>query len=171
MAVSILTISGAALLTSAITTIESGSLMSKTTVAEGIAEQLADEIGLIGFPRGVNVPPVSGTERALFDHVDDFADYDRIPPVDPLNRVLGTEEVSGVLPRHAALQPMPGYLDSFRQTVSVERILPNSNGFDVTAVDTDYRRVTVTVSYREANGNEIPLAKRTRILSRVGFTP
>lgn len=171
MAVTIMTITGSALLTAAMASIQSGALMSQTLVAEGIADQLADEVFLVGFPRGTNVLPTAGTARVLFNHIDDYGDYDRRPPVDRLNRVLGTEDVTVNTPRNAALQPQPGYLDSYRQKVVVERLSPTSSSFNVVTSDTDFRRVTVIVTYTDASGVEVPLAKRTRILSRLGFTP
>ena len=171
LAITIMTLTGSALLTAAMSAIDSGSLMSRTLVAEGIADQLADEIYLVGFPRGANTLPTPGTPRVAFNHVDDFGNYSCRPPVNRNGRVLGTEDVSPSTSRNAALQPQAGYLDSFRQSVSVEQVSPNSSGFDVVSMDTDYRRVTVTVSYQEPNGGEIPLVKRTLLLSRVGFTP
>lgn len=171
MAVTIMTITGSALLTAAMASIQSGALMSQTLVAEGIADQLADEVFLVGFPRGTNVLPTPGTARVLFNHIDDYGDYDRRPPVDRLNRVLGTEDVTVNAPRNAALQPQPGYLDSYRQKVVIERLSPTSSSFNVVTSDTDFRRVTVIVTYTDASGVEVPLAKRTRILSRLGFTP
>lgn len=170
MAMTILTLTGTALLSASMAAIQSGSLMNQTVVAEGIADQLADEIEAVGFPRGTNTLPSAGIPRVLYNHVDDFAGYNQKPPVDRLNKTLGMEDPSGST-RNAALQPEPGFLGSFRQQVAVERISPNGSGFDVVTSDTDYRRVTVTVSYQDAGGTEVPLVKRIRILTRVGFTP
>lgn len=170
MAMTILTITGSALLTAAMSAIQSGSYLSRTVVAEGIADQLADEIAAVGFPRGSNSLPTPGVPRILFNHVDDFSGYDKKPPLDRLNNTLGTEDPSGS-PRNAALQPQPGYLGNFRQQVTVERLSPNGTGFDIVSSDTDYRRVTVCVTYQDSSSPEIPLVKRTRILTRVGFTP
>ncbi|MCA9098030.1 MAG: type II secretion system protein [Planctomycetaceae bacterium] len=170
MAMTILTITGSALLSAAMATIQSSSIMSQAVVAEGIADQLADEIQAIGFPRGTNTLPSAGTPRVAFNHVDDFAGYNQKPPVDRLNKTLGTEDPF-VSTRNAALQPESGFISKFRQQVVVERLSPNLNSFDVVTSDTNYRRITVTVSYQDAAGTEIPLVNRTRILTRVEFTP
>ncbi len=174
MGVTITTIAGAALLTSLSAAVRSSSDALHTAVARGLAEQLMDEIASARFPNATNTAP-SGSTRADFDDVDDYAGWSESPPADRSGRELGTEgyQLLGVdFPRLFQMRPESSFLGAFRRSVEVERVQPDAgSGWTATTQHTRFRRVTVAVSRRNGRGRDVPLARATRIFSHVPYAP
>jgi hypothetical protein len=171
----IVTISGTALLTAAMAAVQSSSEGANILLAQGIANQLMDEIAAMRFPDGVSPAPPTGTLRALFNDLDDYAGWSARPPTDRQGCVLGTEGSSagGVnVLRPIAVQPDASTLGSFTESVLVERVQPNSSGdWTTVTTHTGHRRVTVQVNYTDARGVTRPLATNTRIFAAVAMSP
>ncbi len=174
MGVTITTVAGAALLTSIGAAVRSSTDAMHASVARGLAEQLMDEIAAVRFPAAANSTP-AGSTRENFDDLDDYAGWSESPPADRRGRELGTEGslILGVeIPRLFQMRPEPNVIASFQRAVEIERVQPDAgNGWTVVSQPTNFRRVTVTVSRRNARNVLIPLARTSRIFSHVPFTP
>jgi type II secretory pathway pseudopilin PulG len=174
VAVTITAIAGGALLASLGGAVRSSTESTRAAVARGIAEQLMEEIAATRFPAATNTTP-SGSTRANFDDIDDYDGWSASPPVDRYGHILGTDgrQLSGALiERPDDLQPDGNFVAGFSHTVSVERVTPDTGtGWNVVSQHTDFRRVTVTVTYTDAQSHTQTLAELTRVFSYVPIAP
>lgn len=167
MAMTVAVISGTALLTSVGAAIQSSTETLNSSLALGLAEQFMDEVSATRFPVATNVALPSNSVRALFDDMDDFSGYSQSPPVDRNGYALGTEGPGSLPPalRVVWMQPEPSFFTGFTQQVVVERLLPNGTGWTVVTQHTNYRRVTVTITYTDPRGQTKTLAQLVRIFA------
>lgn len=167
MAMAVAAISGTALLTSIGTAIQSSTETLNTSLAQGLAEQLMDEVSATRFPAATNVPLSAKSARSVFDDMDDFNAYSRSPPEDRNGYAIGTEGPGSLPPAMRALwmQPDASFFNGFSQQVLVERLLPNGTGWTVVSQHTDYRRVTVTISATDPRGQTRDLAQVVRVFA------
>ncbi len=175
IAVSLTTLAGGALLTAVGSTIQISSDSLYTAMAQGMADQLMDEIASVKFPRSTETSWNQGSGRTAFDDLDDYNGWNASPPQTRDGFALGTERMSfGVssMPRPNNFQPDPRLLNRFRQQVTVEKIVESSgNAWVVVTSPTSLRRVTVTISYTDARGQTRPLAVQSRVFSDVAVAP
>lgn len=173
VSITITTLAGAAVLTSLGAAVRSSSDAIRTTVAQGLAEQLMDEIAAVRFPDG-DSSLSTGSLRSEFEDIDEYNGWSSRPPVDRKGRTLGTEgSVAGLdAPRPEALRPDPDFLNRFTREVEVQRVRPDgNNGWLVVTQHTDFRRVLVRVRYTDAQSNTVLLAELSRIFSYVPIAP
>ncbi len=174
IAVSITTLAGGALLASLGGAVHSSTDAMQASVARGLAEQLIDEIASTRFPPETNSTP-SGAGRSGFDDIDDFASWSSSPPVDRQGTSLGADGLddSGLpAARPTGLQPDLSFMARFTRAVVVERVDPDTgSGWNVVSQHTNFRRVTVSVTYTDAQSHTKTLAELTRIFSYVPVAP
>lgn len=173
--VTITAIAGAALLTSIGGAVRSSTDTAHAAVARGLAAQLMTEIASVRFPTEANTSSLGNT-RDSFDDIDDYDDWTSSPPVDRQGRPLGTEGAvvfgQANLPRLHQMRPSRGFLEHFARSVQVERVVPDADsGWNVVSRPTDFRRVTVRVTYTDDRTPTRTLAEMTRIFSHVPVTP
>jgi len=179
VAVSIAAIAGTALLTSIASAVSSSTYTVQTSMAQGLAEQLLDEIAAAKFPDGTNSSSPSSYTRSAFDDIDDYDNWSGGRPRDKEGRIIGAEgfelkwfSSSFYIYRPAEMRPNLDYLNRFSREVSVERIRPDAaNSWTTTTDNTNHRRVTVAVSFTDGQDNTQTLAEMTRIFSYVPITP
>ncbi len=147
------------------------------TIAQGIADQLADEVvgcrymAIGTTPYQITLGP-SATERAagtreLYNDIDDFDGFVAQPPADPWGVELGTDDQSGD-ERHPAFHLDDGYLDDWREEISVYYVDPT----DLTTPlphgqVSDYRAVEVAVLCDRPEGGTRELARVRRVVAYV----
>lgn len=174
LAVTITAVAGGALLSSIGASVQSSSDTAHAAVARGLAAQLMDEMAAMRFPESTNSVP-GGTGRENFDDLDDYAGYSMSPPVDRAGEPLGTDGGPMVLgspgPRAAELQGDADFLAPFGQEVTVERVTPSGGSWTVGPAHTNYRRVTVRITYTDARAVVTTLAETSRIFTYVPFAP
>lgn len=174
VAVSVATVAGSALLTAVGTTVRTSTDVARRTMAQGLAEQLADEVSAAPFP-GASNPAPSGPGRSGFDDIDDYGGWSEGPPQARDGSLLGSTCMSpgGSTPmRPPVLQPSSGHLDRSTRSVVVERIEPSgTSDWVVTTQDSPYRRVTVRVTMLDEFDRPEVLAEIVRIHSHVPSAP
>ena len=177
VATSITAVAGSALLLGMSNALKTTNNALEQTIAEGLAAQLMDEIaaqkyhdpdreahGSLGPEPGERAAP----GRSLFDDIDDYNGYQSIPATDRYGRKLATEG-GGNTSRLAALQAA-NYFDRWRQQVAVQYVR-EVNG-DLTQTTTQgnsafYKRVSITISVDDANGQTRQILTVQRIFAYV----
>ena len=168
IAISLTTFAAGALLTSLTSTIQVGTDSFHTAIANGMADQLMDEIASVRFPSANTT--ATGVGRTGFDDIDDYNGYSVSPPQARSGAVIGTEDGTGTRP--AAFRPDPRLYSRYRQQVTVERITESSGtSWNTVTTDSPLRRVTVTISYTNAQGTTTSLARQIRVFSNVAIAP
>lgn len=183
IAVAVLALAGAALLTSVAGAVSSSNDSVYRSIGKGLAEQLLDEIAAAKFPNGTSSTPAAMPFRSSFATIDDYSDWTESPPRTKAGEVLGTDNgatsaeaymtmmTGSATSRAAELQAAPGFVNRFTRSVLVERVQPGPTGWTVETQHTSHRRVTVTVSYTASNQPARPVAQATRIFSSVAPAP
>jgi hypothetical protein len=180
IAVSLTTLAGSALLTSIASTVQISTDSMYTVIAQGLADQLMDEISSVKFPRtiggtGSGFMSSGGQGRTGFDDLDKYNGWNASPPQTRDGLPIGTERMmagSSNMARPSSFQPDPRFLSRFRQQVSIEKIAEVSGGtWVVVTSETSLRRVTVTISYTDARNQMKVLAVQTRVFSDVAVAP
>ena len=176
IAVSLTTLACGALLTTIGSTVQISTDSTYTVIAQGMADQLMDEMASVKFPHTTDVlTMVSGTVRAIFNNLDDYNGWNASPPQTRDGMTLGTERMmmgNSSVQRPTDFQADPRFVSRFRQQVTVEKIAEDTGGawIVVTSV-TPLRRVTVTISYTDARNQTKVLAVQTRVFSDVAVAP
>ena len=176
IAVSLTTLACSALLTTIGSTVQISTDSTYTVIAQGIADQLMDEMASVKFPHTTGViTMVSGTGRATFDDLDDYNGWNASPPQTRDGMTLGTERMmmgNSSMQRPTDFQADPRFVSHFRQQVTVEKIAEASGGAWVVVTSvTSLRRVTVTISYTDSRNQPKVLAVQTRVFSDVAVAP
>jgi len=181
IAVSLTTLAGGALLTTIGSTVQISTDSTYTVIAQGLADQLMDEVAAVRFPRASGgmgsgfIMPNVGMGRTGFDDLDDYSGWNASPPQTRDGMPLGTERMtfgSTSMQRPSNFQPDPRFVNRFRQQVTVEKIAEvTGNMWVVVSSDTSLRRVTVTISYTDARNQTKVLAVQTRVFSNVAVAP
>ncbi len=183
IAVSLTTLAGGALLTTIGSTVQISTDSTYTVIAQGLADQLMDELAAAKFPHtdtnsgsgsGFFMPSGS-LGRGTFRHLDDYNGWNASPPLTRDGMPIGTEWMTSgsmSMARPTNFQPNPTFVSRFRQQVSVEKIVEVSGGtWVVVTSETPLRRVTVTISYTDARNQTKVLAVQTRVFSDVAVAP
>lgn len=147
------------------------------TIAQGIANQLADEVvGCRYMATGTTPYQVSlgasswenatGT-RERYNDIDDFHGFMAQPPVDPWGVPLGTDDQSGA-ERHSAFRIAEGYLDDWHEEISIYYVDPTDLTTPLPSGQvSDYRVVEVAVLYDRPEGGTRELARVRRVVAYV----
>lgn len=126
VAMGIASLLGAALMVAVTSSLTTSQVLTERAVAQGIADQLLEEIALTRYCESAANPYQSplglesgeGPERISFDDLDDFDGYEQTPPVDRWGLELGTGDDAGGL-RNVGMQLHDTYLRDWRVKVSV----------------------------------------------------
>jgi type II secretory pathway pseudopilin PulG len=169
IALAIMGLAGSVLLLSIESSLHSTTESVERTIADGIAQQLLDEIltkrysedGLIGPA----VDELLGTSRQLFDDVDDYHLYVAHPLQDALGQPLGTGNDAGGQ-RAATFRVPAGFFQNWRQRVQVYYVNPATHTTSSTD-PTSYRAIEVVVEKVHPDGAVVPLASRKRIVAYI----
>jgi len=170
LALSLSTFAASALLTALSSSVRVSTDSLHVAIASGLADQLLDEIALVKFPSATTTGS-SGTGRTGFDDLDDYDGYSVSPPVARNGAPIGTEGSGSVSARPQQFQPNPRQLSRYRQQVTVEKIVESGNTWATTTQSSNLRRVTVTISYTDAQGTTTPLCTQVRVFSNVATAP
>lgn len=175
LAVTITTIAGGALLTSIGSAVQTSSESTHTTIAQGLAEQLMDEIAATRFPEDEPIGSTVALTREDFEDIDDYSGWKQSPPTSRDGFVVGTEGFEWrefKIRRVTMMRLNPKYIAPFSRQVDIERVEPDSgSGWNVVSQHTNHRQVTVRVNYAYPNGTIATLAEVTRIFSYVPAAP
>lgn len=182
IAMAVLSLAGAALLTSVAGAVQSSNDSIYRSVGQGLAEQLMDEIAASKFPSGTASVVSPMPLRAWFTTIDDYAKFNECPPRTKAGEVLGNDAGATASDaymnmmlgkpgsRTAELAAAPSFVGRFIRSVSVERVLPGASGWTVVTQHTPHRRVTVSVAYN-ANNSTKTVAQIVRVFSAVSPAP
>ena len=187
IAMTVIAIAGAALLTAVASAVTSCNDSVFQAVGRGLAQQLMDEIAARKFYNSTSASTLP-TMRAYFTTIDDYSGYTETPPHAKGGDILGTEQSSATMSnagmmwttpgsssstsRPSALQVPTDFMNRFTRTVLVERVQPSTSGvWTVSTQNSLYRRVTVTVSYTVTANQTRPVAKVSRIFASVPPSP
>ncbi len=183
IALAVLSLAGAALLTSVAGAVSSSNDSVYRSIGKGLAEQLLDEVAAAKFPSGTAIVSGAMTSRSSFVTIDDYAGWTESPPRTKAGELLGSDNgataaeayqtmlTGGSTSRAAELQAAPGFVNRFTRSVLVERVQPGSTGWTVQTQNTSHRRVTVTVSYTASNQPARSVAQVSRVFSSVAPSP
>ena len=182
IAMAVMSLAGAALLTSVAGAVQSSNDSIYRSVGQGLAEQLSDEIAASKFPTATASAPNPIPLRSWFTTIDDYDKFSECPPRTKAGEVLGNDDAatSAVAnmdmmlgktgERTAGLAAAPSFVGRFTRSVLVERLQPGASGWSVVAQHTPHRRVTVSVAYT-ANKTTRTVAQVVRVFSSVSPAP
>lgn len=183
IALAVISLAGAALLTSVAGAVSSSNDSIYRTIGKGFAQQLIDEIAAAKFSSDTAFTSFAMPFRSSFTTIDDYSGWTESPPRTKAGEVLGTDNgattadaymtlmTGSSTGRDEALQAAPGFVNRFTRSVLVERVQPESSGWTVSEQNTSHRRVTVTVSYTASNQPARTVAQVTRVFSSVAPSP
>jgi len=180
IALSIMAMAGAVLLLSVESSLENTADAVDRTIADGIAQQMLDQILTKKFVEnaagggtladvlagvGAALDELTGGGTELYDDVDDYNGYVAQPPKDIYGVLLGTGNDTGGQ-RPANFRAPASFLQNWRVRVQVYFVNPNDHRV-VSSSATAYRAVQVFVERLESDGTVIPLADRKRVISYI----
>lgn len=182
IALAVLSLAGAALLTSVAGAVQSSNDSIYRSVGQGLAEQLIDEIAATKFPTGAAAVTSTAPSRSGFSTIDDYASWSECPPRTKAGEVIGNDDgadsdvaTADMLlgkpgSRTTELAAAPNFVGRFTRSVLVERVQPGATGWTVVEDHTPHRRVTVSVAYT-ANLSTRTVAQVVRVFSSVSPAP
>lgn len=172
VALAITSLAGSVLLLAVETSLETTTDAVDRMVAEGLADQLINEISSKRFMAtgltaksaswGPSGSEAAGNGRERFDDTDDYHGYSASPPQGVWGETLGTgNDVGGQ--RHANFRLPDGFFNNWRQRVSVYFVDPNNPSKRLTSGTSEFRAAEVAIEYVTANGTTKTLAIRRRV--------
>lgn len=181
VAITIAAMAASVLLMGTTTSLQSTHEAEDQTMAQGMAQQLMDEImGCRYLPDGGSAyaNPIqpdasekSGTSRQQFDDIGDFNGYRCQPPCDAWGKPLGTEDGAGGL-RQENFRASVGTFSTWRQEVDVYYVGASDPATRTTGSQTsDYRAVEVRIMALDSDGQARELAKLRRVVVYVPPLP
>jgi Tfp pilus assembly protein PilV len=174
IAVSLMTFAASALLTALSSTVQVSTDSLHAAIANGLADQLMDEIASVKFPSASGTGSGSGMGRTGFADLDAYNGYNVSPPQARNGMTIGTEGANSsgsAVYRPQQFQPNPKLLSGYRQQVAVEKVAESGTSWSVVSQSSTLRRVTVTISYTDSQGTTTPAAVQVRIFSNVAVAP
>ena len=177
MSISITALAAAALLLGSHASLETTNEALKQTIAQGMAQQLMDEIvgcrymAVGADPQQVSLCPSSwekatGT-RERFDDIDDFVDIESEPPTDQYGVPLGTDDGEGDT-RAPNFQVPTSMFNNWRQEARVYYVRESDLQTELPyGQTTDYRAVEVRIIEDIPGRGDRELARLRRIVTYV----
>lgn len=175
LTMTIVSVAGAAMLAGLTSAMESNKVSLDMTIAQGIAQQMIDDISARKYHDGdpYQVPlaassyETSGPGYSRYNDIDDFHGYVDQPVADPWRITLGTDNGLGGT-RNANFQIRSGYFDRWRREVKVYYVSESNLVTPLTGTQTsNYRLVHVQVFYVPAQGAKRLLAEVKRVFANV----
>jgi len=172
VAISVLALAGSVLLLAVDTSLQTTTDAVDRTIADGLAQQLLDEISLARYmepgtlfsdPLGPTGWESAGSGRERFNDADDYHNFSAQPAEGVFGEPLGTGNGDGTA-RHSAMQVPPGYFDDWRQRVEVYFVDPTDPSVRLSTGTSEYRAIEVTIERIEADNTVRPLASRKKII-------
>jgi hypothetical protein len=172
VALTIMTMAGSVMLLAVESCLTSTTEAVDHLIADGMANQLLDEISLKRFMTagdtpltisGPSVTEAAGNGRERFNDLDDYKNVSSKPAEGIWGETLGTGNDAGA-PRNANFSVPSTQFTNWRQRVEIYFVSPTNHSQKLTGSSTSYyRAVEVTIEYVKPNGGVIPLAKRRRV--------
>jgi prepilin-type N-terminal cleavage/methylation domain-containing protein len=179
VAMSLVVISGSALLLGVSSAMQSADESLDRTIAQGMAEQLMDEIAGNLYASsesaatmapnffGPNAAEQAGEGRERYNDIDDFHDFTARPPEDLWGVALGADDGQGEL-RNANFRAPEAFFQNWRQTVRVYYVDPSDPSVEVeTAPWPACRAVEVTIYYDDPTRGSRILSQIRRVFANV----
>jgi type II secretory pathway pseudopilin PulG len=175
VAITVLALAGSVLLLAVETSLQTTNEAVDRTIADGLAQQLLDEISLQRFmepgksctdPLGPSGWENSGSGRERFNDTDDYHSYSAQPAEGLWGEPLGTGNGDGNA-RHSAFQVPTNHFESWRQRVEVYFVSASDPSVRLTSGTSEYRGIEVTIERMEPDGTVRPLATRKKVIAYV----
>ncbi|QDU30936.1 hypothetical protein ETAA8_60890 [Anatilimnocola aggregata] len=141
-------------------------------IADGMANQLLNEMALKRFmavgdtPLSISGPSAyetSGSGRERYNDLDDYKNFSVKPAEGIWGEALGTGNDSGSL-RNSNFRVPSSYFTNWRQKVEIYFVSATDHSVRLTGSSTSYYRAfEVTIEYVHVDGRVILLAKRRRV--------
>jgi len=172
VALTIMTMAGSVMLLAIESCLSTTTEAVDRLIADGMANQLLDEISLKRFmtagdtPLSISGPSAfetSGSGRERFNDLDDYKNFSVKPAEGIWGERLGSGNDSGGT-RNANFCIPSSQFTNWRQRVDIYFVSPTNHSQKLTGSSTSYyRAVEVIIEYVEADGSVIPLARRRRV--------
>lgn len=175
VAITVLAFAGSVLLLAVDTSLQTTTDAVDRTIADGLAQQLLDEISLAHYMEpgtsyadalGPSAWESAGSGRERYNDTDDYHNFTAHPVEGLFGEPLGTGNGDGTT-RHSAFQVAPSYFQSWRQRVEVYFVDPANPSVRLTSGTSEYRAIEVTIERIEADGVARPLASRKKVIAYV----
>jgi hypothetical protein len=172
VALTIMTMAGSVMLLAVESCLTSTTEAVDHLIADGLANQLLDEISLKRFmtagdtPLSISGPSATesaGNGRERFNDLDDYKNVSSKPAEGIWGEMLGTGNDSGATRNTNFTIPSTQFAN-WRQRVDIYFVSPTNHSQKLTGSSTSYyRAVEVTIEFVRPDGGVIPLAKRRRV--------
>jgi len=173
VSITITALAGSVLLLAAESSIRTARDDVDRMIAEGLAQQLIDEVlgtryMAIGaspyqYPLGPSAAELAAKRRAAYDDTDDFYQFLAEPAQDRWARALGQGDGKGGL-RHPDFRAGSKRLVSWRQEIEVYYVSESNLSQRLTGSSTsNFRAVEARISRRQPDGSLRPLAQVRRV--------
>lgn len=180
IAMSIVAMSGSVLLLLAQTVLDAGTGAVDRQVAEGIADQVIEEILTKRYmapgdnPLNATLAPgsgdLAGPGRSQFNDIDDYNGFTAKPLPGIYGESLGIGNDAGA--NRAPLFALPSsYFENWRLSVTISYVSPTDNSVVLSNTSSStrsyYRQINVQIDYVDSSGTALPLANRKRVVTYV----
>jgi type II secretory pathway pseudopilin PulG len=175
VAIALTAVAGAAVLVGVSSSIDATSDVVHQTIADGMAQQLVDEIvgatygapgsGAYQIGFGPNSWEAAGTGRSRFNDIDDYHGVLAQPPTGPQGIGLGNEDGLGGV-RHENFRAPDSFFSRWRQNAIVYYVSPANFSQRLPSSNTsDYRCVEVTIEYQDPMRGWLTIAQMKRVVT------
>ena len=175
VAITVLALAGSVLLLAVDTSLQTTTEAVDRSIADGLAQQLLDEITLNHFMEpgtssqgelGPTGWEASGSGRERFNDTDDYHGFAAEPAEGVWGEPLGTGSGDGAA-RPSAFQVPGGYFESWQQRVEVYFVNPSDPSIRLTSGASDYRAIEVHIEEIQADSTVRSLASRKKVMAYV----
>jgi prepilin-type N-terminal cleavage/methylation domain-containing protein len=175
VSITVLALAGAVLLLAVDSSLQTTTEAVDRTIADGLAQQLLDEITLQRFkepgmsatgPLGPSGWEAGGSGRERYNDTDDYHTFEAQPAEGLWGEPLGTGNDAGGQ-RHAAFQLPANYFANWRQRIEVYFVDPADPSLRLTSGTSEYRGIEVHIEYVGEDGVVRPLATRKKVIAYV----
>jgi type II secretory pathway pseudopilin PulG len=175
VSITVLALAGSVLLLAVDTSLQTTTEAVDRSIADGLAQQLLDEITLNHFMEpgtsstgtlGPSGWESGGSGRERFNDTDDYHGFQAQPVEGVWGEPLGTGNDEGGN-RHSAFQPPAGFFDNWRQRVEVYFVDPADPSIRLSSGSSEYRAVEVHIEQLGDDGSIRSLATRKKVIAYV----
>jgi type II secretory pathway pseudopilin PulG len=175
VSITVLALAGSVLLLAVDTSLQTTSEAVDRSIADGLAQQLLDEITLKHFmqpgtsstaPLGPSGWESGGNGRERFNDTDDYHQFEAQPVEGLWGEPLGTGNDDGA-ERHASFRPPSGFFANWRQRIEVHFVNPADPSARLTSGSSDYRVIEVHIEQVTDEGGVRSLATRKKVIAHV----